>query len=325
MSFAADAPRVSVFVQAYNSEPYVAECVASVLAQTTRFRLEVIVIDDASPDGTAAIVEGVRDPRVRFIRHEKNRGAIATANEGYALASGDYVVRLDSDDRLRPAFLERAASVLEAHPNVGVVYGNVVTIDSRGAVTSQGGVVHREPAAAAIGDEFFPLLLSNYVPAPATMVRRSALQRLLPIPAHYRFLDWYITTGIAERCDACFIDEVLADYRIHETNMHRAMVRDRTGEETSRAILDALFESPFRRDEKRVWRRRVYAQHFLTYADKYFGAGMSADARRCYLAALRLQPARAFDPGTARRLAATIVGQSLYEAAKARVAASRTT
>ena len=60
----------------------------------------------------------------------------------------------------------------------------------------------------------------------------SALLPLLPVPSDLSFLDWYITTGIAQSWQTHFVDEALADYRVHPTNMHGTMIRDRTGERT---------------------------------------------------------------------------------------------
>ena len=321
MSSQADAPRVSIFVQAYNTAAYVGDCLASVLAQESRHAFEVLVIDDASTDGTTDIIARLADPRVRLIRHQPNTGAIATANEGYGLARGEFIARLDSDDRLRPQFIERTVSALLANPRLGLAYGDVVTIDAAGCVTSSTGMVRR--SGPEVGNEFLPLLLENFIPAPSTMVRREALQPLLPIPSHYRFLDWYITTGITEQWDSCFVPEVLADYRVHGENMHQAMILDRRGEATSQQVLDALFSHPVRQDEKRRWRSRVYARHYLTYAEKYFGFGMNADARRCYRRALQLEPALLFQKGIARRFGATVVGRPLYDSAKARLKALR--
>jgi glycosyltransferase involved in cell wall biosynthesis len=321
MSSQADAPRVSIFVQAYNTASYVGDCLASVLAQESRHAFEVLVIDDASTDGTADIIARLADSRVRVIRHAPNTGAIATANEGYGLARGEFIARLDSDDRLRPQFVERTVSALLANPRLGLAYGDIVTIDAAGSATSSEGMVQR--SGPAVGNEFFALLLENFIPAPSTMVRREALQPLLPIPLHYRFLDWYITTGITEKWDSCFVPEVLADYRVHSENMHRAMILDRRGEATSQQVLDALFSSPVRQDEKREWRSRVYAKHFLTYAEKYFGCGMNADARRCYRRALQLEPGLLFQKGIARRFGATVIGRPLYDSAKARLKALR--
>jgi hypothetical protein len=222
---------------------------------------------------------------------------------------------VDSDDRLRPDFLARTMPRLEEDSARGLVYGDIATVDAHGRITCEGGMVRRGARAAA-GNEFFPLLLENFIPAPATLVRRDALLPLLPIPADFRFLDWYLTTGITERWDSYYVDEVVADYRLHSANMHHAMVLDRTGEATSARILERLFSNGFRVEEKARWRHRAYGSHYLTYANKYFGCGLDSDARRCYLQAVGHQPSLSLNPGVMRRLLGTVVGRRLYENAK---------
>src|SRR5438046_2878117 len=120
MSSPTDIGRVSVFVQAFNTAGYVGECLDSILNQEG-VDFDVLVIDDASTDGTSEVIARFRDRRLRVIRHERNVGAIATANEGYAQVSGQFVVRVDSDDRLRPRCLKHASGLLQQHANVGFV------------------------------------------------------------------------------------------------------------------------------------------------------------------------------------------------------------
>jgi glycosyltransferase involved in cell wall biosynthesis len=322
MSSATNPVRVSFFVQAYNTAAYVGECLESILQQQGAQDFDVLVIDDASTDDTAGEIARLTDPRLRVIRHARNQGAIATANEGYGTVHGEFVVRVDSDDRLRPEFLRKTVPVLVQHPELGLVYGDIATIDPQGSVTSSGRLVERHGRPAR-GNEFLPLLLENYIPAPSTMVRRKALAPLLPIPAGLRFLDWYVTTGITEQWDSEFVDEVLADYRIHSDNMHRAMIRDRGGEATSLRVLDALFERPARQQEKRRWRRRVYASCYLTYARKYFGCRMNRDAARCYWRAAATRPATLLEPGVARHFAGALIGRRLYDSLKITIGATK--
>jgi glycosyltransferase involved in cell wall biosynthesis len=73
----------------------------SVLAQTLG-DLELIVIDDASRDGTWDAIQSIRDPRLRAFRHKDNQGAHVTLNEGLGLASGDFLAILNSDDAFHP-------------------------------------------------------------------------------------------------------------------------------------------------------------------------------------------------------------------------------
>jgi glycosyltransferase involved in cell wall biosynthesis len=315
MSMPGSTPRVTVFVQAYNVASYVGECLESILSQRHAPAFDVLVIDDASSDATPDVVARYASARVRVVTHEKNVGAIDTANEGYAACRSEFVIRIDADDRLRPEFLARAVDALDRHPECVLAYADIAMIDPAGRVTSAAGNVARG-GRPEVADELLPLLLDNYIPAPTTLVRRAALLPFLPIPSHFRFLDWYLTTGLAERSPFVFLPEVLADYRIHGANMHRVMVMDRTGEATSQEVLERVFATPLRAVEKRSWRRRVFAQHYVTYADKYFGAGMTSDARRCYWRAIGLDPSRVLVPGIARRAMGSLVGRRAYDATK---------
>lgn len=117
-------PRVTVVVPTHDYGRYLGGCVASVLGQPG-VDLDVLIVDDASTDGTAAITDGLlaADDRVRVIRHRRNRGHIATFDAGLRAATGTYVVKLDADDLLPPGALARATELLEACPAVGFVSG----------------------------------------------------------------------------------------------------------------------------------------------------------------------------------------------------------
>jgi len=117
-------PRVSVIMPAYNVEPYVAEAVQSVLAQTFE-DLEVVVVDDGSTDGTADTVAAIaaREPRVRLVR-QPNRGLAGARNTAMRMARGDLFALLDSDDLWEPEFLAEQVAMLDARPSVDIVTGN---------------------------------------------------------------------------------------------------------------------------------------------------------------------------------------------------------
>lgn len=119
----------SVIVPCYNYARYLKACVDSMLSQGVD--VEVIIIDDCSSDDTPAVGAALaQDRRVTFIRHEINQGHIKTYNEGIALAKGDYTALVSSDDLLTPGSLRRAQDVLDAHPEVGMVYGHSLYFQS---------------------------------------------------------------------------------------------------------------------------------------------------------------------------------------------------
>ena len=120
---------VSVVIPCYNYGHFLGEAVTSVLDDQEGVDVRVLIIDDASTDGSADVARQIaaRDPRVEVAVHGANRGHIATYNEGLLeWADGDYSVLMSADDRLTPGALQRATDFLDVHPGVGFVYGNVL-------------------------------------------------------------------------------------------------------------------------------------------------------------------------------------------------------
>jgi glycosyltransferase involved in cell wall biosynthesis len=118
---------VSVVIPCYNYGQYLHEAVRGALDDQEGVDVRVLIIDDASPDDSADVARQIaaRDPRVEVAVHAVNKGHIRTYNEGLLdWADGDYTVLISADDRLTPGSLRRAADLLDAHPEVGFVYGH---------------------------------------------------------------------------------------------------------------------------------------------------------------------------------------------------------
>ena len=115
---------VSVIVRTYNRAHIVRDTLDSIFAQT-HSPLEVLVVDDGSTDNTEEVVRGVRDARMRYLRHEKNRGVAAACNTGIDAAKGEAIAFADSDDLWTPNYLRRQVQFLQAHPEVGAVFTDV--------------------------------------------------------------------------------------------------------------------------------------------------------------------------------------------------------
>ncbi len=106
-------PQISVIIPAYNTEKYLAKAIASVLEQTID-NLEVIVVDDASTDGTVAIAKSFSDPRVKVLINPENLGAAATRNRAIRHATGTWIAVLDSDDWYAPERLEKLLAIADS-------------------------------------------------------------------------------------------------------------------------------------------------------------------------------------------------------------------
>ena len=108
-----DRKKISIIIPVYKTEQYLRECIDSVLKQTYG-NIEVILVDDGSPDRAPEIIDGyaMADSRIKAI-HQENRGLSDARNTGLAAATGDYIGFLDSDDYMEPFAIEHMAAVLE--------------------------------------------------------------------------------------------------------------------------------------------------------------------------------------------------------------------
>jgi len=120
-------PLVSIIIPTYNRAPLLRKAIISALAQERAgelFEMEIIVVDDCSPDETAQVV--AEFPHVHYLRLPQNRGASGARNAGIERAKGKYVALLDDDDEFLTHKLMVQVPLLESHPEIGVLYGQSV-------------------------------------------------------------------------------------------------------------------------------------------------------------------------------------------------------
>ena len=110
-------PRVSILMPVYNVAPFLREAMDSILTQTFQ-DFELIVLDDCSPDNSAEILDTYTDERIVRYRGEKNMGLSNVLNVGMAIARGEFIARMDSDDISTPERLATQVAYLDAHPEV---------------------------------------------------------------------------------------------------------------------------------------------------------------------------------------------------------------
>jgi glycosyltransferase involved in cell wall biosynthesis len=127
--------KVSVVIPTYNRAYILREALESALAQTYR-GFEIIIVDDGSTDNTPDLARHFINERVRYIRHERNRGCSAAYNTGIKAATGDAITLLDSDDRWKPENLERQVAFLSRHPEVDIVFTDVTVVGAEKPIPS---------------------------------------------------------------------------------------------------------------------------------------------------------------------------------------------
>lgn len=317
---------VSFVIPCYNYGRFLPDCLSSIFDQQGTHDFEVIVVDDCSSDNTAEVLAAWARPTLRVVRHIVNQGHVVTVNEGIRLAQGDFIARIDPDDRYRPGFLKAVLEKFMAYPEVGLVYGNAALINEAGQVTlDRADRVHGQKDFK--GNEFIALLAENFICAPTTIARRAVWQSVPPVPQGLAFNDWYFNLMMARQFEFYYLDEVLADYRVHGTNHHTRVARDKSEEQSIFRLLDGIYSeretSPILEIEKLHAKDRIYGMQYLAMGDKYFNFEMYAEARRCYLNALGFWPRYFANFGLLRRLMGALLGTRTYNLSKAIIKAVR--
>lgn len=203
------APLFSVIIPSYNHAKFLPDSLASVLQQTLQ-SFEIVVIDDGSTDNTAEIVACY--PQVKYV-HQTNQGLAAARNTGIRESTGSFLVFLDSDDTLRPRALATSLRCLQAHPECAFVSGNFRRLGPDGISPA------RQPRVDS--EHFLALLKGNYIGMHATVAyRRKAIESVggfdIRLPACE---DYDLYLRVARRFPVFRHDEVVADYRMHDSNM----------------------------------------------------------------------------------------------------------
>jgi glycosyltransferase involved in cell wall biosynthesis len=241
-------PVVKVIVPCYDYANWLEGCVMSALDQPG-VDVRVLVIDDCSPDETPIVGRDLaaREERVEYRRHRCNVGLIGTANEGLDWADdGDYTVLLSADDLLVRGSLQRATRVMEAAPNVGMVYGRAPYAHVGRPTPSAGG--GWRGTEVWDGGRWIRLRCRsghNCISSPEVVVRTD-IQRSAGRydPNCFHTSDMNMWLRVAARSDIAYVKGVpQAIYRIHGDSMLRSDRSPMLDLRERRAAFDSFFES----------------------------------------------------------------------------------
>jgi cellulose synthase/poly-beta-1,6-N-acetylglucosamine synthase-like glycosyltransferase len=268
--------KFSVVIPLYNKARYVHGAVHSVLAQTLPPH-EVIVVDDGSSDGSAAIVEAIADPRVRLVR-QPNAGVSAARNRGIALATGDWIAFLDADDWYHPEMLAALKQAHEACPEAGLLGAQSRTMQN----------VPDDPDPWPVSDSFFEVEVVDDLrqrwmrTAPfnssSVAIRASLLREMgtcfIEGESHGEDLDMWFR--VADRTPVAVVNAPFAAIRVLPDSLSR-----RTPSATPPAFLtrmrDAARAGSLPRPETALW---FVGQQEVTMAREMLGAGNRMAALR---------------------------------------------
>jgi alpha-1,3-rhamnosyltransferase len=212
-------PLVSVIIPAFNHEQYVEQAINSVLTQTYP-AVEMLVIDDASTDGTAGIAEKLaRQHGFKFIRNVENIGLNPTLEKGIHLSRGAYLSILASDDWIPPAKIEEQVELI-ASGGLDAIYGTGWSVEGQDATLIDLGDLEAEFVEGTILDRLYtdsshaPLLQS-------ALIRRKPLIELLGDRRRFKSDDWVTLIRLVERYKVGFHNKPWFYYRQHSANTYR--------------------------------------------------------------------------------------------------------
>jgi glycosyltransferase involved in cell wall biosynthesis len=283
--------KVSVIVRTYNRAYIVAEAIQSALNQTYG-DYEVLVVDDGSTDNTSEIVQGFHDDKLRYVRHEKNRGVGAACNTGIAEAKGELVAFLDSDDLWMPEKLKRQVDCMVRHPEVDAVFSDVEIIEDNTTIPSLIALMRsfsklldkdRKQQEYVFSARQLYLCLLEEVPIKPTvlLVKKEIFKKvgLFDLTA-LGCEDWEFLLRLAHTACFGYVDIPLAIQRRTPDAIHRKYWQQ------DRAFLIALFrreKAALKNDQLAIAAvNRGISTHCTNLAGSYFESGLRSKSISVY-------------------------------------------
>ena len=203
-----DQPLISIVTPSYNQAQFLGETLKSVADQDYP-RVEHIVIDGGSSDGSVDLIRA----HAGHLRHwvsEPDRGQSHAINKGFALATGEVLTWLNSDDTFLPGALATVAGVFAARPDIDFVYGDFVYTDA------DGRPLRRRHLFKTMSYE--TLLYHDYLGQPAVFFRRSLLDKVGVVDEQLHYcMDWDLFLRMWRVCRPLHVPAVLATYRLDQT------------------------------------------------------------------------------------------------------------
>ena len=255
--------QISIIMSVYNGSRYLRESIESILNQTYR-DFEFIIFDDASTDDSASIIESYNDPRIVFIKNDKNYGLTLNLINGVQLAKGKYIARIDSDDVAFDKRLERQIDYMETHTDIDVCGSLANAIDSNGR--------KRYIIRVPVNDKEIKenLIFGNCIIHPSVMMRKSLFEKHQYDASFRTCQDYNLWSECICDCTFANLNEVLLGYRVNFDGISRS---ERKSPDKRYATLKTIYERNIGRrfnclDDKEVTILSRVVSELFTFQDK---------------------------------------------------------
>jgi glycosyltransferase involved in cell wall biosynthesis len=235
----------------FNGERYLRESLDSIVAQTYP-DIEILVMDDASTDGTPEIIASYGD-RVTCFRQPRNRGQFENVNDGIARARGEYIAVYHSDDVYEPEIVAREAAYLRDNPAVGAVFCQDIFLDG---ASREVGRLTLPPEARGGRPLDYPVVLNallkyknSFLRGPSSIVRAAVYADVGPYRGEVFGIasDLEMWVRIARRHPVAVLPEFLFRYRYGHENLSKEYAHLRTEQERFFKVMDHYLDEGDRR------------------------------------------------------------------------------
>ena len=272
-------PKVSVIIPTHNRCNFLKTAIQSVLNQTYQ-DFELLVVNDASTDRTEEILYGFDDKRIKYIKHESNKGGAITRNTGIMEARGEYIAFLDDDDEWLPEKLGLQVALLDKKSiEVGGIYTGYERIErSSGHLIQQIIPIKR-------GELYNALLRENCIGTTSSVLLRRVcfdavglFDESLP-----RWQDYDMWIRIARKFHFDFVPQVLLKYYVHDK------VRISDNPEAMQEAIKIMYRKYM---DTSLVSRKIVSEHYLALGINYCYRGRMREGRKVILDAMKMYPFR---------------------------------
>ncbi len=204
-------PLVSICIPTYNRASMVGDAIQSALDQTYS-PIEVLVVDNASGDNIEEVIKTFHDPRLKFVKNEKNLGLFGNFNRCIELAQGKYIHILHSDDWIDPDFTQTCSCFLESNPDVVMTFTSLILHTPK----------NQKLLTVSDKTEIFPapdgfrqiLLRQSFIGCPSVMIRREIYDVIGSFSLEYPYsADYYQWLKISRQYSIAYLRDATLHYR----------------------------------------------------------------------------------------------------------------
>jgi glycosyltransferase involved in cell wall biosynthesis len=205
-------PQISIIIPCYNQGQYVLDAISSVEQYPDKSVYEIIIINDGSTDENSIAVLKSLEEKGYHVINQNNQGLSMARNSGIALSKGKYILLLDQDNKIRPAYIDKGIQILDSHPEVGIVYGNSLHFGDVNKIYKTGVFNIKK------------LLYENYIDACIVMRKKVWEETGGYDKMVSAYCDWDINLCAYELgWKFQYVNEILFEYRVRKDSMLRQL------------------------------------------------------------------------------------------------------